>query len=323
MPSALISAAGGIGDLVRATPLIAVCGGLGYDVDVLVAPDYPDAASLLRGARGVRRLFRDRSPFSVAGDVDLAGLDATTYDVAIVTALAAGRRHVARAARVLQFDRARWLRGGDIVCVADAARQLGWTGPLPPPFVVTSARSFDLPAGTVALHPGCKANWPWKKWHGFDALAARLPRVVVVGTRADMENGGTYFRGPFNWPPHARSFVGELDLADTAALLSECAALVANDSGLMHVGAALGIPVFGLFGITSPAREALPVSNMLPVTKGLPCEPGCRQGSWGRRDCEFHLECLRSLTPDDVLDRILRVLPGLLEPERAEAFACH
>jgi len=38
------------------------------------------------------------------------------------------------------------------------------------------------------------------------------------------------------------NFAGALDLADTAALLSECVALVSNDSGLMHVGVAVGNP---------------------------------------------------------------------------------
>lgn len=309
MPSALVAAAGGIGDLVRMTPLVTVCHALGYDVDLLIAPDYTDADALLRGARCVRRLFCDRSAWTGAGGVDLGGLDATVYDVAVASALAGSRRRPVRAVRWLEFDRARWLRDGDSACVATIARQLGWQDALPPPFVVPSARAFDLPPGTIALHPGCKANWAWKKWHGFDALAARLPRVVVVGTPADAENRQTYFARPFVWPAHARSFVGELTLADTAALLSECAALVSNDSGLMHVAAALGIPTFGVFGITSPAREALPLSNMVPITKGLPCEPACRREPWGRRDCQFHLECLRSLTPDEVLERMREVLP--------------
>lgn len=304
MPTALITMAGGIGDLVRTTPLIRVCGALGYDVDLLVSADYPGAGALFREAPEVRR--------------ELSSVNGETYDVAVCTPLSSlsRTRNRVRARRILTFDRREWLANGDLACVGSLAIQLGWTGPLPAPFVVPSARQFDLVPGTVALHPGCKSNWPWKKWHGFDSLARQLPRVVLVGTQADVENRGTYFRTAFTWPPHARSFIGQLDLADTAALLSECAALVSNDSGLMHVGAALGIPTIGIFGITSPAREAIPVPNMLPVSKGLGCEPACRRGSWGRRDCQFHLECLRSLTADDVLGRITAVLPDLLQPER-------
>jgi hypothetical protein len=41
----------------------------------------------------------------------------------------------------------------------------------------------------------------------------------------------------------------------------------------------------------------------------LPCEPACRRGAWGRRDCDRHLECLRTLTGDDVLARLAHILP--------------
>jgi hypothetical protein len=319
MPAALISIAGGVGDLVRITPLARACAALGFDVDMLVEADYADAAALVRGASSLRRVYSERSRWTGAGSIDLAGLDRETYDAAIFTAFTAPRPAI-HTRRALRYDQAVWLRDGDVACMRQMAGALGWCGPLPPTFVMPSPRRFDLAPGTVALHPGCKANWPWKKWHGFAELAARLPRAVLVGTQSDLDNAQTYFAAPFRWPAHVRSFIGQLDLADTAALLSECAALVSNDSGLMHVAAALGIPTFGVFGITSPAREALPVDNMLPVTKGLACEPACRRGRWGRRDCEFHLECLRSLSADDVLARIAAERPGLLdaEPLRAE-----
>jgi ADP-heptose:LPS heptosyltransferase len=308
-PSALISVARGVGDIVRMTPLVRACVRLGFDVDVLVAPDYGDAVALLRGAPEIRRVFLLPSPWTGGGESDLDGLNRERYDVATFSVWTWEYRGLVRADRRLAFDRAQWMRDGDAACVHALARQLGWRGSLPPPFAMTSGRRFHLPIGTVALHPGCKPDWPWKKWHGFDELAARLPSVAVIGTRDDLENQHTYFARPFKWPPHTRDFVGLLDLADTAALLTECAALVSNDSGLMHVGAAVGIPTFGIFGITSPAREAIAAPNMIPVTKGLSCEPACRRGAWGRRDCEWHLECLRSLTIDDVLQRLATALP--------------
>jgi hypothetical protein len=286
------------------TPLVRVCARLGYEVDMLVAPDYADTVALLRGVPEIRRLFVLPSRWSGCGSTDVAGLSAERYDVATFTVWTSGDRDRVRAKRIVTFDEQQWLQQGDGGCVDAFARQLGWQGPLPPPFAARSDRRFDLPPGTVALHPGCKPDWPWKKWHGFDQLAARLPSVALVGTSSDLDNHRTYFARPFAWPPHVTDFVGALDLLDTAALLSQCAALVSNDSGLMHLAVAVGIPTFGIFGITSPAREALSTPNMIAVTKGLPCEPACRRGRWGRRDCTWHLECLRSLTPDDVLARM-------------------
>jgi glycosyltransferase involved in cell wall biosynthesis len=93
--------------------------------------------------------------------------------------------------------------------------------------------------------------------------------------------------------------------------------LVTNDSGLMHLGVALGVPTFGVFGITSPSREAIQSPHMTPISKGLDCEPACRRQPWGRRDCERHLECLKMLTPDEVADRVLEKLPNLAAPPTA------
>jgi ADP-heptose:LPS heptosyltransferase len=305
-PRILISAARGIGDLVRMTSLVRAAARLGGQVDVLIAPDYPGAVSLLEGAPEIHRLYHCPSPWSRDRAQRLDGLGGTSYDAATFTVWSASLRGLVRARRVLMFDRQEWLREGDASCFERQARALGWTGPMPEPFACTSGRRFGLAPGTVALHPGCKPDWPWKKWHGFAELAERLPSVAVVGTPSDLDNRGTYFAQSFAWPAHVQDYVGRLPLADTAALIAESSALVSNDSGLMHVGVALGVPTFGIFGITSEQREALPSAAFFPVTKGLPCQPACRQGRWGRRDCEHHLQCLKTLTADDVLVHMRR-----------------
>ena len=312
MPLALVTAAGGLGDILRATPLVRVFAGLGFEVDVLLAPDYSGTVALLEGAPDIRRLGFVPSRWSKERVERTAGLEAR-YDAAAFTYWSAQQlRGRVRASRTYAFD-GRWMADGDSACVERIAREAGWTGPIPAPFAVHSGRDFALAPGTVALHPGCKAGWPWKKWHGFAGLAALLPEVVVIGGDEDRRTDGTYFAsGEWRWPAHAHDFTGALSLPDTAALVSQCAALVSNDSGLMHLGVALGVPTFGVFGITSPQREAIPHPRMLPVTKGLPCEEACRRKPWGRRDCERHLECLRTLTPADVLGRLRDALPHLL-----------
>ncbi|HEX5871942.1 MAG TPA: glycosyltransferase family 9 protein [Longimicrobium sp.] len=323
MPQALVAAAAGLGDILRATPLVRVLAGLGYAVDLLVAPDYPGVAALLRGAPEVRRLFVAPNPAvgaKPAGGIE--GMDDARYDVAVLTYWARRLRGGIHAARTLEFDPALWMAAGDSACVERTARALDWTDAIPGPFASGSGRVFDeVKPGTIALHPGCKAGWPWKKWHGFPELAAEFPHVVVVGGDEDRRTDGTYFGGAYAWPAHVRNFTGALSLPDTAALLAQCAALVSNDSGLMHLGVALGIPVFGVFGITSPAREAIPAPNMLPVTRGLDCEAACRRERWGRRDCHRHLECLRSLTGRQVAGRVRAALEndGIASIDRVSA----
>lgn len=292
-PAALVAASRGLGDILRATPLVRALHALGYAVDFLVEADFEGTAALFEGAPEVRRVFTRPEQCR-----------ASRYDLAAFTWWSARRQNEIPARRKLAFDHAAWLRDGDSALAEMLARQAGFSGPMPLPFAVPSSRRFDLPPGAVALHPGCKPEWSWKKWHGFDELASKLPTVVVVGTAADLDNSSTYFKRSFNWPPDALDFTGKLSLPDTAALLAQCAALVSNDSGLMHLGVALGIPVHGIFGITSPAREAIPAPNMKPLTAGLSCEPACRLERWGRRDCEHRLACLKTLTADAVLARI-------------------
>ena len=307
--SALVAATLGIGDILRVTPLIRALHRLGHDVDVLLATDYPQTAQLLEGAPEVRRVFQLPSARCRTGLDHTEGLNDQIYDLAVFTTWAASLRNRVQAKRIRAFDRAQWLAEGDTCCVERLARELGWEGDIPDPFAVASTRRFGLPPGAVALHPGCKYEWPWKKWHGFDELARRIPNVAILGADADLRNDNTYFQRTFVWPKHALNFVGQLSLPDTAALLRECIALVANDSGLMHLGVALGVPTFGLFGLTSPQREAMRAKRFVAITKGLPCEAACRRERWGRRDCARHLECLKSLTAEEVLMKVSETVP--------------
>jgi ADP-heptose:LPS heptosyltransferase len=306
---ALVSAAGGIGDILRVTPLVRVFARLGYEVDVLVAPDYLGTVKLLEGAADIRRLFYLPSQWCSEKRQDLEGLNRQVYDVATFTLWGSTLQRHVHARQVFTFDQRQWMQEGDIRCVERIAGAVGWETDLPAPFAVASEREFGLPTGTVALHPGCKPGWPWKKWHGFQELARLLPEVAIIGTATDLRNEDTYFRSAFEWPDHAKNFIGVLSLQDTAALISQCAALVSNDSGLMHLGVAMGVQTFGIFGLTSPRREAVPAQNMFAINKGLPCEPACRKHPWGRRDCEYHLQCMKSLTAEEVLTRIRQTAP--------------
>lgn len=301
---ALVTSARGIGDILRTTPLIRVMARLGYRVDVALEPDYAETVELLRGAPEIENLYWRSSPWAQQRADQTAGLRDQSYDVAIFTTWSETLRPMVKAAQAFSFDRNAWMQHGDSSQIERIARQAAWHDDLPAPFAMASDRAFEIPEGTIALHPGCKPDWPWKKWHGFDELARSLPEVALVGTPGDLNNAGTYFKRSFEWPDHAKNFIGQLNLPDTAALLRQCAGVVSNDSGMMQLAVALNIPTWGIFGITSPEREGIPAPNFFPITKGLSCEPACRKDRWGRRDCDRHLECLRTLEPSEVLQHI-------------------
>ena len=132
------------------------------------------------------------------------------------------------------------------------------------------------------------------------ALRARagLP-VVVVGTRAERplgERGARGARGSCNW-------CGETDLPGLVALLARAELLVSNDSGAMHVMAALGRPQVAIFGSTSPAWTA-PLNPRAAVVAGdEPCAPCFR-----RRCRHGHYRCLRGIGAERVVREALALL---------------
>ena len=123
-----------------------------------------------------------------------------------------------------------------------------------------SAAARLLPVGPV-LAIGPTANWRGKQWPGenFAELALRLTgsdgilpgaTVVILGAASERAEAAA----AIDTLPAARvhNLVGKLDLLTVAALLARCDFFVGNDSGLMHIAAASGIPTLGLFG---PSRE--------------------------------------------------------------------
>src|SRR5271166_6054434 len=117
---ALISAARGIGDILRVTPLIRVAHCLGFEVDVLLATDYPEVAQLLEGAPEIRQVIQVPSPRAGNYSASNRGLESLPrevaseeYEVAAFTAWSAPMHKGIRARRTLAFDRARWLAEGD------------------------------------------------------------------------------------------------------------------------------------------------------------------------------------------------------------------
>ncbi len=106
----------------------------------------------------------------------------------------------------------------------------------------------------VVLHPG--ANWPHKRWAParFAALADRLVAshgVAVLVTGGPQDVGlGEAIRQAMRQSPVL--LIGRTSLRELAACLERADLVVTNDTGILHVAAALGRPVVGLYGPTSP-----------------------------------------------------------------------
>jgi heptosyltransferase-2 len=92
----------------------------------------------------------------------------------------------------------------------------------------------------------------------------------------------------FNW-------CGATSLDEAIAIIGMCSKLVSNDSGLMHIGAALHVPQVAIFGSSDPSHTPPNSAKATVISLHLPCSP-CHQ-----RECPLgHLNCLNQISPERV-----------------------
>jgi len=162
----------------------------------------------------------------------------------------------------------------------------------------------------VALNPHAGSLSLERRWpiESFAALARALvledgARVVVIGTREEAERSRELCARAGALPAgRLASLAGRLSIGATAALLRQCTAFVTNDSGPMHIAAALGVPTLGLFGPETPVmyRPLGPRARWLYAPP--PCSPCINVHDNKLARCvRGWPECMTNLTPERVL----------------------
>jgi heptosyltransferase-2 len=175
-------------------------------------------------------------------------------------------------------------------------------------------RRLDDARPVVALAPG--AVGPAKRWPGdaYTALARNLIAqgldVWVLGGPGEKTVATEIAAGS-----GARDLTGD-DLRDAILALAGAAVAVSNDSGLLHVAAALGTPSIGIFGPTSPWHWAPlnPLAATIQAATELPCRP-CHKPV-----CRLiHHRCMRDIAPETVLAAVQNALLGTARGAPKEA----
>ena len=149
----------------------------------------------------------------------------------------------------------------------------------------------------IALCPGAEYG-PAKRWPAahFASLAQTLQQrgyqVWLIGSNKDQAIGASIQQLSGN---ACRNLCGQTSLDEAVDLLGCTTAVVSNDSGLMHIAAALDKPLVALYGSSSPGFTPPLSDNARIVSLNLSCSP-CFQ-----RECPLgHLNCLKQLTPERV-----------------------
>jgi len=160
-----------------------------------------------------------------------------------------------------------------------------------------AALGLDPGAGPVlALCPGAEYGSAkrWPEEHYARVARDRLDagwQVWLFGSARDQAVAAVI--GAL--APGAVDLAGRTSLAQAVDLLSLAHAVVSNDSGLMHVAAAAGVPVIAIFGSSDPNYTPPLSARARILSLGLDCSPCFR------RECPLgHLNCLRQLPPEQV-----------------------
>jgi lipopolysaccharide heptosyltransferase I len=146
--------------------------------------------------------------------------------------------------------------------------------------------------GLIAVNPS--ARWATKLWGNdkFAELIRRLPaeRVVLTGSAAERGQIDTIAQG-------RRNLAGQTDLFQLAELYRRCQVVITNDSGPMHLAAAVGTPVVAIFGPTDPALTGPYGDHHVVLRAGIPCSP-CFKGHCTNR---VRMECMNLVSVEQVL----------------------
>jgi lipopolysaccharide heptosyltransferase II len=178
------------------------------------------------------------------------------------------------------------------------ARELG--GPKTPPEmrkVLPRIKSNGAPA-KLGLCPGAEYG-PAKRWlpERFAEVALKIAEQrpvqwILFGTAADQERGASIESA---LGAHCLNRIGQTTLDQLAAELSECALLLTNDTGTMHLATLIGVPVVAIFGSTEPLLTG-PLGNARHIIRHqVECSP-CFL-----RECPIDFRCMKAVGVEEVV----------------------
>ena len=185
------------------------------------------------------------------------------------------------------------------------ARELG--GPNEPPesrLFLPRMRMNGAPA-KLGLCPGAEYG-PAKRWlperfaEAALAIAQERPvQWIIFGTAADAERGAAIEAA---LGASCINRIGKTSLEELASELRECALLLTNDTGTMHLATLLGIPVVSIFGSTEPRLTGPLGTGHTVIRHQVECSP-CFL-----RECPIDFRCMKAVGVEEVVQSVSALL---------------
>ncbi|GEA61393.1 lipopolysaccharide heptosyltransferase II [Vibrio comitans] len=167
---------------------------------------------------------------------------------------------------------------------------------------------IDLSRPVVGLCPGAEFG-PSKQWpvEYFSEVANEVIKqgyqVWIFGSPNDKKTGDSLANlVHHDNQAYITNLAGNSTLVEAIDLISCCETVISNDSGAMHIAAAVGCSVIGLYGSTSPNYTPPLSKNVAILNTKIECRP-CFE-----RECPYgHLKCLKELTPAMVMEAFYKL----------------
>ncbi len=155
----------------------------------------------------------------------------------------------------------------------------------------------------VGLNPGAMfggaKKWPPDRFAKIGDMAVEnwRAKVVILGTRSEMEVCDTLAR---SMKQNVLNLCGKTTLAEVIGVIGKCNFFVTNDSGLMHISAALGVPTLAIFGPTDHVATGPRGARTKIVKHDIECAPCLKQ------ECLTDHHCMLSIEAEEVWDEMVK-----------------
>lgn len=309
-----------IGDAVVSTAFVAACAREhpGASITVLA---HPRVAALFENDPDIQSIIKlspERSLWQTARELkkekyDIAYILPISFSSALMAFLAAIPKRIGYSAEARGFlltqklrysqkdfrsrhiilDFMKLLGREDVSAVPEiflSPEEMKWSGE----FLATN----KLQTGNITgFGPGATfgpaKRWPQENWVELGReLVNRGHQILIFGSGEETELCGQIAR---DIGPKALSLAGTASLRQSAALLSLCSDFITNDTGVMHLAAAVGTRVMAIFGSTNPVWTKPWGEKHRVIYNGEPCSP-CY-----KRECKYgHYDCLKKIKVSEV-----------------------
>lgn len=150
---------------------------------------------------------------------------------------------------------------------------------------------------------GSAKRWLPERFAAVGQTVAHRRHVewLILGTVAD-EDLATNIATQIG--PSAKSLAGKTTLKELIDTLSQCSALLTNDTGTMHLAALLGVPTISIFGSTEPILTGPMGANHRVIRHQVECSP-CFL-----RECPIDFRCMNAVPVDEVVEAVLKTIGG-------------